>query len=125
MFRIDPKPSYRWPVTVHIPQDGGKTQEARFWARFRLLSTDAFQAVYASGGTDEDLLKQVLVGWEEVADEGGEPLPFNEETRSSLIAIPYVRMALIAAYLEMSQGRAARPRGAWGGAPAAPNPDRS
>lgn len=108
MFKLTTQKTVTWPVTVQIPQDGGKTQKATFHVRVEVLPSDEFQAIYERGGNDEDLLRRVLVDWDGVADADGHPIPFSEEARDALIRIPYVRVALITAYMEMSQGREAR-----------------
>ncbi|MDR0251081.1 MAG: hypothetical protein LBI35_07240 [Burkholderiales bacterium] len=37
--------------------------------------------------TDEEVVRRYLVGWKEVADHEGQPLPFNEHTRDQLMSI--------------------------------------
>lgn len=108
MFKIEPQKTVQWPVTVNIPQDGGRTRKSTFNAEFELLPQDDFSAIYKEdGGNDEDLLRRVLVGWSEVGDSDGNPIDFNDDTRELMIRIPYVRTAMVAAYLECSFGKAA------------------
>jgi len=108
MFKIEQPKSVKWPVTVNIPQDGGRTHKTIFNAEFELLAQDDFAAIYREdGGNDEDLLRRVLIGWSEVGDPDGNPINFHNDTRELLIRIPYVRAALVSAYLECSLGKAA------------------
>lgn len=107
MFKLEKKPSITWPVTVQIPRDGGKTTKATFEAEFRLLDQDEFDRVYSEGGTDRDLLARVLVGWSGVQDDAGGEMTFSDEARATLAAIPYVRQALVTAYLQCATGREA------------------
>lgn len=108
MFKVEQPKSVKWPVTVNIPQDGGHTRKNIFNAQFELLAQDDFAAIYREeGGNDEDLLRRVLIGWSEVGDPDGNPIEFDKDARELLIRIPYVRTALVAAYIECSSGKAA------------------
>lgn len=108
MFKIEPQKIVKWPVTVNIPQDGGRTRKSVFSAEFELLPQDEFSAIYREdGGNDEDLLRRVLVGWQDVGDADGEAIDFNADAREMMIRIPYVRAAIVSAYLECSFGKAA------------------
>lgn len=49
----------------------------------------------------------MLLDWREVTGEDGQPLPFTPEARDALIDIPYVRIALMAAFVEANNGQAA------------------
>ncbi len=56
----------------------------------------------------KDLPDRVLVGWKRVKDESGtNDEPFTPENRAKMLQIPYVRMALLKAYYEASQGQGA------------------
>ncbi|MDR0770749.1 MAG: hypothetical protein LBE75_06075 [Burkholderiales bacterium] len=37
--------------------------------------------------TDEEVVRRYMVGWKEVADHDGQPLPFNEHTRDQVMNI--------------------------------------
>lgn len=107
MFKLkEPTEPCDWPVTVSVPQSGGKATKHRFTAKFDYLDDDAFRQLADEG--DHVLLERVLVGWgEDLRDEEGEPLPYSTEHRARLIRITYVRRALIGAYGEFLHGRAA------------------
>lgn len=105
MFKLAEKRRVTWPVTVKIPQDGGKTTKATFGAEFEVITKDEQQAVI---GAEGDLLDRQLVGWDgRVKDEAGEPLAFTEENKKKLIDITYVRQALFEALGEINSGREA------------------
>lgn len=109
MFKLEEQKEVKWPVTVNIPRDGGRTTKAEFTAQFQLLSQDEFKEVYEQeGASDEDLLRRVLTGWDKVCDANDESIEYNSDTREVMIRIPYVRAAMVAAYLECSHGKAAR-----------------
>ena len=108
MFKVEKSPEINWPVTVSIPRDGGITVKAVFTGKFKVLTAVEFSAIYASGGNDEDLIRIVMTGWgADVLDAAGEPMEFNEGNLSQLVAMPFVRNAIVAAYLELSQGNKA------------------
>lgn len=107
MFKlIETDEPIQWPVTVHVPQHGGKTAKHKFTALFAYLPADDIAPASEAG--DEAFLGRVLLGWQGVQDEEGNPLPFSDEARDRLVRIPYVRRALILAWHEFIQGRAAK-----------------
>ncbi len=104
MFKLAAKKTITWPVTVHIPQDGGKTTAATFHAEFEVLDQDELNELVLEG---KDMVSEVLVGWKGVADEQGGEIAYSAEEKKKLIAITYVRNAILTAYGEVQQGRAA------------------
>lgn len=109
MFKLEEQKNVKWPVTVNIPRDGGRTTKAEFTAHFELLPQDEFREIYAQeNASDEDLLRRVLTGWDGVADAEGGAIDYTPDTREMMIRIPYVRAAMVSAYLECSHGKAAR-----------------
>jgi len=104
MFKVAKTKTVRWPVTVKVPQDGGRTQDAEFTAEFDVIPQQTMDAVVLAAG---DLLDRVLIGWEGVADESGQATPYSSEAKKDLLDITYVRHALFGAYSEVQQGRAA------------------
>ncbi len=104
MFQIASKNTCKWPVTVLVPQDGGKRAKYTFTAEFALLAPERERALKVGDISDEDFLREVLVGWSGVQDVDGADLPFSDDARDKLIAIPYVRAALIEAYFDFVAG---------------------
>ena len=104
MFKMAKTKTVSWPVTVKVPQDGGSTVNNEFTAVFDVITQEAMDAVVLASG---DLLDRVLIGWEGVAREDGEPIAFSSEAKKDLLDITYVRHALFGAYGEVQQGRAA------------------
>lgn len=108
MFKIEKPKEIIWPVTVSIPRDGGVTAKATFTGKFRILSGSEFNAIYANGGSDEDLVRNVLTGWgTDLRDESDQSMDFNEENLNLIASVPYIRAAIVAAYLELAHGRKA------------------
>lgn len=106
MFKVAAKRRLKWPVTVNVPQDGGRTQKATFEAEFELYTQDEVEEAIAA---NRDLLELQLVGWSEagVRDEHDQPLEYSEAAKKQLLAVGYVRTALFAALTEINTGRAA------------------
>lgn len=111
MFKIAQNPTYKWPVTVHIPSDGGKFTKATFTAEFRALAQGEIERVIEQGrggDMDADLLRECLAGWSGVQDGDGNELAYSEEARATLANIAYVRAAVVTAFLESITGGGAR-----------------
>jgi hypothetical protein len=112
MFRLVKEIEVDWPVVIEMPVDGGKTAKHQIDCRFRIAGKEAIAAVLddpaaiAANG-DGDLLRRALVGFTGVQDEQGNVLPFSDETRDALLAVPYARVAIFRAYVDASLGRAA------------------
>lgn len=105
-FKVEENKSVKWPVTVAIPRDGGRTTKATFSATFKLLEQDELDNVMENGG-DREIGCAVLQDWEGVSDADGSPMPFSEAARDRLLAIPYIRTAIVSAYFQCSSGREA------------------
>ncbi len=109
-FTLKKTHEYSWPITVEIPSDGGRFVKQTFDCTFKALGQDELSAILSpetptSGvQTDTALLVEVITGWKGVQDEGGAELPFSETARGELIAIPYVRKALVNGYLDSLAG---------------------
>lgn len=103
-FKLATTKKVKWPVTVEVPQDGGKTQKAEFEVEFEVLAQDQLEALPREG---KDMLAAVVIGWSGVQDEGGEPIEYSEEAKAQLLGVTYVRAALFGAYQEVQVGRAA------------------
>lgn len=92
----------RWPVTVRVPADGGAHAKQAFDALFVQLDQSAIDDLAVLG--DAEFVRGVLVGWEKVRDADGDALPFTPAAVDAMVAVPYVRKAVVAAYYEMISG---------------------
>lgn len=106
MFKIVEKTSIEWPVNVEVPQDGGRTTKHSFSAVFRVLPQEEITSL-AENNEDPVFLSEVLIGWSGVADESGTPIEYSDEMKAKLLSIPYVRRAVLVAFFEASNGKAA------------------
>ena len=108
MFKLEKPKEITWPVTVSVPRDGGNTVKQVFTGKFKMISGGEFNAIYKNGGTDEDLVRAVLIGWgPDLCDEAENPLEFYDDNLNLIISIPYIRSAIVDAYLELSHGKKA------------------
>jgi hypothetical protein len=119
--------TYRWPVDVRIPVDGGRHAIIRFKAIFRTLPQDRQEELQrqAEAGrgmlpahTGEDnfnvrLLREILVDWEDVVDgDPAGPVALTDpgtggftEAGERTIQTPFVQAALINAYFDSILGK--------------------
>jgi hypothetical protein len=111
MFKIDENPTYKWPVNVYVPRDGGKFVKATFTAEFKALPQDQIDAVLQSirdGDPDANFAGECLVGWSGVQDSDGTDLPYSDEAKTKLLNMSYVRNAVVTDFFESISGGAAR-----------------
>jgi hypothetical protein len=109
MFKIAEKRIVEWPVTIQVPQDGGRVKKVTAQVEFEVIGQSEFDAIYQGGGGDAELMQRVVRGWPDgqFADERGELLPCTPENLARLMEIAYVRLAFATAYLQLAQGREA------------------
>lgn len=96
MFKLANEAKFTHPVTVCVPVDGGHANET-FKVTFRVLDLD--QLDVGSLGGQQELLQKIVVGFDEIEDEDGNPAPYSEELRDRMIATPYVRAAIFQTYM--------------------------
>jgi hypothetical protein len=105
MFKITKNPEFTHDVPVLVPCDGGHVEQS-LRVRFRAISVDEMNTHSMYGDGQETYLRAVCVRFEDVADDDGQPIPPSEELTTKLLAIPFVRVALIRAYtLAMSKAK--------------------
>ena len=96
--------TYKWPVEVSVPVDGGKFKKETFTAIFKKMSRSAFNDLIDEG--DDALVDQIIEGSEGIKDEDGEEVPFCAGTKKELFDDPYVLRALIESYTNSITGAA-------------------
>lgn len=107
MFKLLPNDApVKWPVTVTIPQDGGRTTKHTFDVWFRVLTQSELDEHGQSG--DQLFFATIVTGWDRVGDIEGNALDFTPAALQQLVEIPYVREAIRFAYFECISGRAAK-----------------
>lgn len=100
MFKIKNDQVIRnWPCKVPVAKDGGEIEHHKIALDFELLSGDELE-----GLVDAEALKRVIKGWDGIADEVGEPLPFNEENLAAVCRMPNFRKAAFKGYWDCVAG---------------------
>ena len=98
--------SYKWPVSVDIPIDGGKFKKETFTAIFKKMSRSSFNDLIDQG--DDALVNEIIEGWDGIKDELGEEVEYSESTKVELFDDPYVLRAVVTAYTESLMGAQAK-----------------
>lgn len=112
MFKLDLSKTFKWPVKFTVVDNNGRQQAHEIKLEFKRVSAEESKRLLADiqaaekdrkANEDEgivlspreqveseaDFLLQVVTGWEGVADENNNALPFNKENLIALInAIP-------------------------------------
>lgn len=98
MFKITTDPKFTHPVTVCVPVDGGYKDQT-FPVTFRVVPLDQLPKGEGSDAHMETLRK-VVVHMGELVDDNDQPVSYSDDLRDQLIQYPYVRLALLKAYIE-------------------------
>jgi len=102
MFKIVQNPTFKHPVKIRVPVDGGFANQ-EFTATFRVEPWDEVKALDSDPAGQ---LRRVFVGWEGITDDGDKPIPYSDAVRDQLIGLLYVRVALLRTYVEAITGAA-------------------
>lgn len=98
MFKIIAEPTFTHRVTILVPADNGHREES-LTVTFRVLSVeDQAQFNLTRERESDQFLRAIVVKMDDVADEEGKKIPYNDQLRDRILAIPYVRSAVAAAY---------------------------
>lgn len=98
--------TFKWPVTVEFPVDGGHFETETFDAIFKRVGRAEFTKLADKG--DIDLVERVLEGWEGIKDEEGKDIPFTKASLKDMLDDPYFARAIIKSYLESLEGAKAK-----------------
>ncbi len=98
MFKIVTEPTFTHMVTVMVPADGGHAQET-LDVTYRVVPSSEI-AKFDLSAEDDSLrfLQRVIVRLGDLADEDGKALPYSDKVRDQVLALPYARGAIAAAY---------------------------
>ena len=94
--------TFKWPVIVEEPTDGGVFEDSKFDAVFKRVPRSEFQKLADKG--DFELLKAVLTGWEGIEDEDGKAVPFSQAMMKEFSDDPYWIRGVLKAYTETFEG---------------------
>ena len=103
----------KWPVTVNVPRDGGGFDQQRCKVTFKAMPMDEAKgrrdAIDELPESEQDeahteLLMDTMTGWDELVDEGKNPLPFSRENLRTVLQLNFVLMAFVKAYSDAFSG---------------------
>lgn len=103
MFNIAPPEKISLKISVRIP---GVREPRKFTGHFRYLDIKERKELVdrmaePDGSMDDmDLIRETLVGWDDVRQADGEPLEFSDTALETLMNIPYAREAVIRALID-------------------------
>lgn len=100
-LKVCPRPTFRHKVTARVPIDGGFRDET-FHVRFQLASNP--EADLSADSLKDAFLRDVVVEIDELVDPHGDPLPWSDEVREAVFALPWARMAILRGYFEAVVG---------------------
>lgn len=97
MFKVTSNPQFTHNVTVSVPVDGGFVDQT-FKTTFRVLDAAQLSSDNSVDSQIEDL-RRVIVTMGDLVGEDDQPMPYSDALRDQLISLPYVRLALLNAYV--------------------------
>tara|TARA_R100000988_G_scaffold80071_1_gene43558 strand:- start:53 stop:388 length:336 start_codon:yes stop_codon:yes gene_type:complete len=82
--------TFKWPVVVREPSetDAGVYEESEFIAVFKRLKVSEYTKASESK-SEFEMLKMMLVGWENMKEEDGEEIPFNNQNLKEMMEDAY------------------------------------
>ncbi|TDE40925.1 hypothetical protein [Antarcticimicrobium sediminis] len=98
MFNVVETPEFWRTVKVAVPSDDGHV-EASFRARFRVIDeeTAGTYDVMRSEGM-KDFLRTATLELDDIAGEGGKPIPYSPQLLDQMLSRSYVRLAMLRSY---------------------------
>lgn len=108
-IKITQSDTFRWPVKVNIPKDGGGYEVGTFDAVFKRLPRSEVEEIGTRVATGEitglDAVRQILIGWSGVLGDN-EEIPFSEANREKFLEIPGVGLAIFRVFTNANNGAA-------------------
>lgn len=107
-------PTFNWTVRVPVPVDDSYVH-AELRLTFQAVERaelDRMRGIGLAEGerapTDEEIVRQVVVGWPALTDATGQDVPFSDAARDRLMAAAMVRESTVATFLAAMSGMAVR-----------------
>ena len=94
--------TFKWPVTVEEPSDGGTFDSSTFDATFKRVGRKEFSRLSEKG--DVQLLQTIMVDWDGITDEDGQAVPFSVSAIKEFADDPYWIRGVLKAYTETFEG---------------------
>ncbi|MBB6319246.1 hypothetical protein [Paraburkholderia tropica] len=105
-YVLTSRPTFTWPVTVIEPGNApdGAVEESQFVVEFARKDGDELEALFKDNKPVRVALKDLVVGWTGLRDEGGSELPFDQVYLDALLKVPHAVVGLWTAFLEGAGG---------------------
>ena len=100
--------SYKWPVIHNMPVDGGKHEKHTFDAEFKRVTQTRIremgEQIQNNEITEADLLNEVLLGWDGINDEDGNPIKYSQIALQQVIDVPMLATDISKAFFDSLAG---------------------
>tara|TARA_R100001443_G_scaffold62527_1_gene72440 strand:- start:967 stop:1311 length:345 start_codon:yes stop_codon:yes gene_type:complete len=107
-FTLKQSNTYRWPVQIDIPVDGGKHERHTFDAEFKRVTQSRIremgEQIENNEITDADLVTEVLLGWDGINDEDGNAIKFSQKSLADLVDIPMLATSISKSFFDSLAG---------------------
>lgn len=110
-FVLKQSATYKWPVTILIPIDGGQKEKHTFDGEFKRLPQTRVNELVTQLQLQQrididpdqilpaqDAAREILVGWSGIQNEAGEDIPFSETALNQLLEMQMVAAQIILAW---------------------------
>jgi hypothetical protein len=91
--------TYKWPVHVYIPVDGGKHRKQTFTGVFKRHKTG--EDLNPDNVTEDDgveVFKRFFVGWSDIKDDDGNEVSFTDENLAEFLKAPIFVVSVLSAW---------------------------
>ena len=91
--------TFKWPVVVREPSstDAGVFDESEFIAVFKRLKISEYDKAVKEK-TELEMMRMMLVGWEDMKEENGEDIAFNTQNLKDMMEDSFWLKAVSTAY---------------------------
>ena len=107
-FVLKQADTYKWPVSHDMPVDGGKHARYTFEAEFKRITQTRIREIdeqIKNNTIDEiEFLKEVLLGWDGINDEDGNPIKFSQKALAQVIDVPMLATSISKAFFDSIAG---------------------
>lgn len=107
-IRLNLTATFKTLVKYTIADDTGKDEKQEFTAEFKRYDQDQCKAMLQSGKSDNEMVRDVLVGWKCTDLATGQDIPYAEAIRDALLTQTGVGGAIMQRFIETVG--AARPK---------------
>jgi len=100
--------SYKWPVVYDMPVDGGKHERHTFDAEFKRITQSRIrqmgEQIENNEITESELVTEVLLGWDGINDDDGNPIKFSQKALDQVIDVPMLATSISKAFFDSIAG---------------------